>query len=109
VSEQQCLPNGVCDTVRGQNVTNRLTRTALVLPPIHPHQIMAPAVGISRGPNSTPYERDSIIQAYEDGHTLENVAGQVQRDVPSTWLLYPIFSVFRRLIDQVFTRSSGSG
>jgi hypothetical protein len=56
---------------------------------------MAPAVEFSRGPIFTPYERDSIIQAYEDGRTLENVADQVQRDVPSTWLIYPILSVFR--------------
>lgn len=42
-----------------------------------------PRGGGSRGPNLTPYERGRIVQAYEDGRTLENIADQFQR-APST-------------------------
>jgi len=33
-----------------------------------------PRGGDSRGPNLTLYERGRIVQAYEDGRTLENIA-----------------------------------
>jgi hypothetical protein len=42
-----------------------------------------PRGGGSRGPSLTPYEHGLIIQAYEDGRTLENIADQFQH-APST-------------------------
>lgn len=42
-----------------------------------------PSGSRARGPNLTPYERGRIVQAYEDGRTLESIADQFHR-APST-------------------------
>jgi transposase-like protein len=42
-----------------------------------------PARSRARGRNLTPFERGRIVQAYEDGYTLESIADQFQR-APST-------------------------
>jgi transposase-like protein len=54
------------------------------------HNNMAPTIERSRpagfrarGRNLTPSERSCIVQAYEDGYTLESIADQFQR-APST-------------------------